>query len=71
MELGQWEEAAVRLIAGLDREPGDPGLAEAVVRLLAAHPQPDVLRSWLQQELEKPDHGGAASVVVPLLTSSR
>jgi tetratricopeptide (TPR) repeat protein len=71
MELGQWEEAAARLIAGLDREPGDPGLAEAAARLLVAHPQPDVLRNWLKQELEKPHHGGAASVVVPLLTGSR
>jgi tetratricopeptide (TPR) repeat protein len=69
MELGRWEEAALRLIAGLDREPGNPDLAEVATRLLATHPQPEVLRSWLKVELAKSDHARAASVISPLLSA--
>jgi tetratricopeptide (TPR) repeat protein len=70
MELGRWDEAAVRLIESLDREPGDPGLAEVAARLLAAHPRPETLRAWLASELEKPEHEGSARVIGPMLSSS-
>jgi hypothetical protein len=69
MELGRWQEAAVRLIESLDRDPGDPSLVEAAVRLLAVHPQPEILRAWLIVELEKPEHDGAAQVIGPLLSA--
>jgi len=71
IELDRWDEAAVRLVDSLDREPGDPGLAEAAVRLLAAHPRPEALRDWLIAELEKPEHAGAASAIEPLLSAPR
>jgi tetratricopeptide (TPR) repeat protein len=71
MELGRWDEATVHLVESLDREPEDPGLAEAAARLLAAHPQPESLRTWLISELEKPEHAGAASVIGPSLSAPR
>jgi hypothetical protein len=71
MEMGQWDEAAVRLIKSLDREPGDPGLAEVAAQLLASHPHPENLRRWLESELEKPEHGAAARVIGPMLSPPR
>jgi hypothetical protein len=71
MELGRWDEAAVRLIEGLDREPGDPGLVEVATRLLAAHPRPESLRAWLAAELEKPEHESAARVIGPMLSAPK
>lgn len=69
LELGRWDEAAERLLASLDREPADPGLAEAAARLVAAHPQPEALRKWLRSELEKPEHAASASVIAPLIST--
>jgi tetratricopeptide (TPR) repeat protein len=70
MELGRWDEASVRLLESLDREPDDPGLAEVAERLLAAHPRPETFRTWLVAELEKPEHQGAARVIGPMLSST-
>jgi len=71
IELDRWDEATVRLVESLDREPGDPGLAEAAIRLLASHPRPEALRDWLISELEKPEHAGAASAIGSLLSAPR
>jgi tetratricopeptide (TPR) repeat protein len=71
MELGRWEEAAIRLVESLDRDPDDPSLAETAARLLATHPQPETLRAWLVAELEKPEHVRAARTFGPLLSVSR
>jgi tetratricopeptide (TPR) repeat protein len=67
MELGQWEEAARRLVQSLDRDPNYDPLAETAARLLAEHPQPDELRAWLAEELAQPEHGRAAAVLLPML----
>jgi tetratricopeptide (TPR) repeat protein len=69
MELGRWDEAATRLVDSLDRDPGDPGLAEAAARLLATHPHPESIRAWFAAELERPEHAGAAQTIGPMLSS--
>jgi len=68
MELGRWEEAATRLVESLDRDPSDPGLTEAAVRLLSAHPDPESIRAWLTDELNRPEHAGAAMTIGPMLS---
>ena len=67
MELGRWDEAAVRLVVSLDRDPGYEPLGETAARLLSEHPRPDELRSWLSQELARPEHRQSASVILPML----
>jgi len=67
IDLGRWDEATERLIEGLDRDPDDPSLAESVARILAEHPGPDALRTWLSEELARPEHRPAAAVINPML----
>jgi tetratricopeptide (TPR) repeat protein len=69
MELGRWDGAAQRLVESLDRDPDYVPLAESAARLLAEHPRPDELRSWLEDELARPDHGNASAVLLPMLES--
>lgn len=71
IELERWDESAARLIDGLDRDPDDPGLIEAMTRLLATHPEPETLRAWLEAEIEKPEHAGAARAIAPALSAAR
>jgi tetratricopeptide (TPR) repeat protein len=71
MELGRWDDAASRLVAALDRDHDDPGLAEAAVRLLATHPEPREIRRQLAAEIERPQHHGAAQALGRLLSDPR
>ena len=41
LDLGRWDEAAERLIEGLNLYPDDVELAKLAARLLAEHPRPD------------------------------
>jgi len=56
IDLGRWDEAAGRLVEGLDRDPDDPSLAESAARMLAEHPRPEELRAWLSEELARSSH---------------
>jgi len=67
INLGRWDEAARRLVEGLDRDPNDPSLAKSAARMLAEHPQPDTLRAWLAEEFARPEHRPAAAVINPML----
>jgi len=67
MELGRWDEAALRLLDSLDRDPGYAPLVETAARLLAEHPRPEELRTWLAQELARPERRQSAAVMLPLL----
>jgi len=67
IDLGRWDEAAERLVEGLDRDPDDAPLAESAARLLAEHPRPDALRAWLSEEFARSEHRPAAAVINPLL----
>jgi len=67
IELGRWDEAAKRLVEGLDRDPDNSSLAESAARMLAEHPRPDALRAWLSKELARPEHRPAAAVINPKL----
>jgi len=67
MELGRWDEATIRLVDSLDRDPGYEPLEETAARLVSEHPRPDELRSWLAQELARPEHRQSASVILPML----
>jgi hypothetical protein len=51
MELGRWDEAAERLLAGLDRDPQSRNLQRLQIRLLAEHPDPAGYRGWLEARL--------------------
>ena len=70
IDLRRWDEAADRLIGGLDRDPDDPALIKSAVRLLAEHPRPEELRAWLSEELARPKHRPAAAVINPMLLRS-
>jgi tetratricopeptide (TPR) repeat protein len=70
IDLGRWDEAAARLVEGLDRDPDDPSLAESAARMLAEHPRPGALRAWLSKELAHPEHRPAAAVINPMLRRS-
>jgi tetratricopeptide (TPR) repeat protein len=67
MDLGLWDEAASRLVDGLDRDPGYAPLADAANRLLSEHPRPEELRAWLLLELTRPEHRQSASVIQPMI----
>ena len=67
MELGRWDEAATRLVDSLDRDPDFAPLVDSAARLLSEHPLPDKLRTWLSQELARPEHANAAKTIGPLL----
>ena len=67
MELGRWDEAATRLINSLDRDPGYAPLKETAARMLSEHPRPEELRTWLSQELARPEHQRSASVILPMI----
>ena len=67
INLGRWDEAAKRLVEGLDRDPNDPSLAKSAARMLAEHPQPDALRALLAEEFTHPEHRPAAAVINPML----
>jgi hypothetical protein len=67
MELERWEDAAERLVEGLDQDPSYEPLADEAAHLLSDHPRPDELRAWLSNELARPEHRRAASVILPLL----
>ena len=67
MDLGRWDEAATRLVESLDRDPGYAPLVNAVARLLSEHPRHDELRSWLSQELARPEHRQSAAIILPML----
>jgi len=43
MQLGQWDEAADRLLDALEEAPNDPALRGLAARLLAEHPRPETL----------------------------
>ncbi len=60
IELGRWDEAAAKLIEGFDNDPESPDLAAVAKRLLDDHPEPARLQDWLEIELAKPEHAGAA-----------
>jgi hypothetical protein len=67
MELGQWDEAATRLVDSLDRDPGYAPLEDTAARLLLEHPRPDELHAWLSQELARPEHRQSAAVILPMI----
>jgi tetratricopeptide (TPR) repeat protein len=67
MELGRWDEAAIRLVDSLDRDPAYAPLEETAARLLSEHPRPDELRIWLSQELAQPEHHQSAGVILPMI----
>jgi len=67
MELDRWDEATLRLVDSLDRNPGYAPLSDTAARLLSQHPRGDELRSWLSLELTKPEHRQSASVILPMI----
>jgi len=67
IDLGRWDEAAERLIEGLDHDPDDPSLAESAIRLLAEHPRPEELRTLLSGEVKPPHDHKAESDTVPIV----
>lgn len=67
MELGRWDEAALRLVDSLDRNPDYAPLADSAAQLLLEHPRPDELQAWLSLELARPEHRQSASVILPMI----
>jgi tetratricopeptide (TPR) repeat protein len=67
IDLGRWDEAAERLIEGLDHDPDDPSLAESAKRILAEHPRPEELRTLLSGEVKPPHDHKAESETVPIV----
>ena len=69
MELGRWDEATTRLINALNRDPGDPALAETAARLAATHPDPQKLRKQLLAQTLRRDIYPANTVLRSMLDS--
>ena len=67
VELGRWDEAAERLLIGLDEAPDDPQLRELQTRFLREHPNPEGYRSWLEAQLAAAPQRPAATFIRPLL----
>lgn len=67
MELGRWNEAAERLLIGLDEAPDEPQLRSLQTRLLAEHPDSETYRDWLEAQLAATPDRAAATVIRPLL----
>jgi len=68
LKLERWDEAAQWILVGLDNDPESTRLIELQARLLATHPNPEALRSWLADQLsDRPDRA-AGAVIAPLLS---
>ena len=67
IQLGRWNEAAERLLIGLDGAPDDPQLRGLQTRLLADHPDADGYRDWLEAQLAAAPDRAAAAVIRGLL----
>jgi len=67
IQLGRWNEAAERLLIGLDGAPDDPQLRGLQTQLLANHPDADGYRDWLEAQLAAAPDRAAAAVIRPLL----
>jgi hypothetical protein len=48
MSLGHWDEATIRLIEALDRDPADPTLRATANQLVTEHPDPEQLERRLR-----------------------
>lgn len=68
INLERWDEAALRLVEGLDRDPDYAPLSTLASRLIIEHPWPDELEDQLSAVLARPEHLVAAGVIRPLLT---
>ncbi len=67
LKLGRWNEAAERLLIGLDEAPDDSQLRGLQRRLLAEHPDAEGYRIWLNAQLAAAPERPAATVIRPLL----
>ncbi len=68
LALEDWDEAGRWILVGLDNDPESTRLIELQARLLATHPNPEALRSWLADQLSGRPDRAARAVIAPLLS---